>query len=207
MNNLLQVLMNSFTQQSSVDATSQKTGVKGVSVLTILSYALPLIIRFMTKNASDDDGARSLLSALNQHTSTRAMPEQIAAADTKDGAAIIRHIFGDSQESAISEIASKANVPAADVTNVLASIAPTLLSSLSAAANAGSQAQASQKKGVDLSDGIDLSDLAVIFQSTQSANSGIGGILGTLLGGAPQQTASAKDDGTALLSSLLSLMK
>ena len=206
MNNLLQVLLSSFTNQSSVDATSQKTGVKGVSVLTILSYALPLIIKFMTKNASNTNGAQSLLGALTQHRSTKAMPEQIAEADVNDGAAIMRHIFGDSEQSAVEEIATKANVPAADVTSVLASIAPTLLSSLSAAATAGSQAQANQKKGVDLSDGLDISDLAAIFQSTQSG-SGIGGILGTLLGGTTQQSASAKDDGTALLSSLLSLMK
>ncbi|MDO4413941.1 MAG: DUF937 domain-containing protein [Erysipelotrichaceae bacterium] len=206
MNNLLQVLLSSFTNQSSVDATSQKTGVKGVSVLTILSYALPLIIKFMTKNASNTNGAQSLLGALTQHRSTKAMPEQIAEADVNDGAAIMRHIFGDSEQSAVEEIATKANVPAADVTSVLASIAPTLLSSLSAAATAGSQAQANQKKGVDLSDGLDVSDLAAIFQSTQSG-SGIGGILGTLLGGTTQQSASAKDDGTALLSSLLSLMK
>ena len=207
MNNLLQVLLNSFTQQSAVDAASKKTGVKGVNVLTILSYALPLIIRYMTKNASSANGAQSLLGALSQHTSTKAMPEQIAAADTNDGAAIIRHIFGDSQDNAVNEIATKANVPAADVTSVLASIAPTLLSSLSAATTASSQAQANQKKGVDLSDGLDLSDLAAIFQSTQSSKNGIGGILGTLLGGAPQQTATANDDGTQLLSSLLSLMK
>ena len=206
MNNLLQVLLSSFTNQSSVDATTQKTGVKGVSVLTILSYALPLIIKFMTKNASNTNGAQSLLGALTQHRSTKAMPEQIAEADVNDGAAIMRHIFGDSEQSAVEEIATKANVPAADVTSVLASIAPTLLSSLSAAATAGSQAQANQKKGVDLSDGLDVSDLAAIFQSTQSG-SGIGGILGTLLGGTTQQSASAKDDGTALLSSLLSLMK
>ena len=206
MNNLLQVLLSSFTNQSSVDATSQKTGVKGVSVLTILSYALPLIIKFMTKNASNTNGAQSLLGALTQHRSTKAMPEQIAEADVNDGAAIMRHIFGDSEQSAVEEIATKANVPTADVTSVLASIAPTLLSSLSAAATAGSQAQANQKKGVDLSDGLDVSDLAAIFQSTQSG-SGIGGILGTLLGGTTQQSASAKDDGTALLSSLLSLMK
>lgn len=207
MNNLLQVLLGSFTQQSSIDATSKKTGVKGVSVLTIISYALPLIIRYMTKNASNNNGARSLLGALNQHTSTRSMPEQIAAADQNDGAKIISHIFGDSQEAAVKEIATKANVPAADVTSVLASIAPSLLSSLSAAATAGNQAQQNQKKGVDLSDGLDVSDLAAIFQSTQ-ASGGLGGILGTLLGGTANAAApAAKDDGTALLSSLLSLMK
>jgi len=50
--------------------------VKGVSILTILSYALPLIIRFLTKNASSQTGAQSLLGALTQHTSTETVSQQ-----------------------------------------------------------------------------------------------------------------------------------
>lgn len=198
--------MNSFTQQSTVDATSKKTGVSGVSVLTILSYALPLLMKFMTSNASSSTGASSLLGALTQHTSKKSMPEQIAAADQADGAKIISHILGNNEEKTVKEIASKANVSTADVTSVLSSMAPALLSSLSAATTATSQAQSNQKKGVDLSDGLDVSDLMAIFQGSQA--SGAGGILGTLLGGQTNTaSASAANDGTALLSSLLSLMK
>ena len=206
MNNLLQVLLNSFTQQSAVDATSKKTGISGVSVLTILSYALPLLMKSMTNNASSKKGAESLLGALSQHTSKKSMPEQIAAADQADGAKIIRHILGADQDSTVKEIASKANVSAADVTSVLSSMAPALLSSLSAAATATNQAQANKKKGVDLSDGLDVGDLMAIFQSSQKG--GAAGILGTLLGGQTNTaSATAASDGTALLSSLLSLMK
>ena len=198
--------MNSFTQQSTVDATAKKTGVSGVSVLTILSYALPLLMKFMTKNASSSTGASSLLGALTQHTSKKSMPEQIAAADQADGAKIISHILGGNEESTVKEIASKANVSTADVTSVLSSMAPALLSSLSAATTATNQAQSNQKKGVDLSDGLDVSDLMAIFQGSQS--SGVGGILGSFLGGQTNTaSASAANDGSALLSSLLSLMK
>ena len=205
MNNLLELLLKSMTQQSSIDAAEKKTGIKGVTVLTILSYALPLLMKALTKNASSQSGAQSLLGALAQHTSNKAMPAQISEADAVDGCKIIGHILGNDLDSSVKSIADKSGVSAGDVMKVLAIMAPALLSSISSAAKATQQAQQNQKKGVDLSDGLDVSDLVGIFQST--TNSGVGGLLGTLLGGQTQAANTAANDGTALLSSLLSLMK
>ena len=205
MNNLLQLLVSSMTQQSSINAAEKKTGIKGVSILTILSYALPLIIKAMTKNASSQNGAQSLLGALTQHTSNRAMPDQIADADVEDGTKIIRHIFGNDTQNTVNDIAKNTNTSADDVIKVLGSMAPALLSSLSAATTATANAQKKQAAGVDLSDGLDVSDLVGIFQSTTNAG-GLGGLLGSFLGGQTQQTQNT-NDGSALLSSLLSLMK
>ena len=58
MNNLLSMLLGSMTNQSSLNATSKKTGLSTRQILTILSYALPLIMRAMTKNASSASGAQ-----------------------------------------------------------------------------------------------------------------------------------------------------
>ena len=205
MNNLLELLLKSMTQQSSIDAAEKKTGIKARTVLTILSYALPLLMKALTKNASSQSGAQSLLGALAQHTSNKAMPAQISEADAVDGGKIIGHILGNDLDSSVRSIADKSGVSAGDVMKVLAIMAPALLSSISSAAKATQQAQQNQKKGVDLSDGLDVSDLVGIFQST--TNNGVGGLLGTLLGGQTQAANTAANDGTALLSSLLSLMK
>ena len=64
MNNLLGLLLGSLTQQSSVNAASKKSGLSAKTILTIISYALPLILKAMNKNASNTSGAQSLLSAL-----------------------------------------------------------------------------------------------------------------------------------------------
>lgn len=205
MSTLLQLLLKSFTQQSSIDAAEKKTGISGRQILTILSYALPLLIKFMTKNASSQSGAQSLLGALTQHTSKKAMPLQIAEANTDDGAKIIGHIFGQQQNDAVTQIAQQSGVSANDVSKVLAVMAPALLSSLSSVTTATANAQQAKKPGVDLSDGLDVSDIVGIFQSTKS--DGITGLLGSLLGGKVDTAApAAADDGTALLGSLLSLM-
>ncbi|MBQ1740481.1 MAG: hypothetical protein II042_02010, partial [Erysipelotrichaceae bacterium] len=81
-------------------------------------------------------------------------------------------------------------------------IAPALLNSLSTATNA--TAQKPQTNKVDLSDGIDLSDIAGLLgggavSNTQSSPAA--GLLGSLLGGnSSQQTANSSLD---LLGSLL----
>lgn len=206
MNTLLQLLLKSFTQQSSIDAAEKKTGISGRQILTILSYALPLIIKFMTKNASSQTGAQSLLGALTQHTNKKAMPVQIAEADQADGIKILGHIFGNQQNDAYAQIAQQSGASTADVSNVLSSLAPALLSSLSSVTTATANAQQAKKPGVDLSDGLDVSDIVGIFQSSQT--SGVTGLLSSLLGGKVDTTTQeAADDGTALLSSLLSFMK
>lgn len=205
METLLQLLLKSMSQQSSIDAAEKKTGISGVSILTILSYALPILIRFLTKNAGSQAGAQSLLGALNQHTSTKAMPQQILEADEADGQKILGHIFGDQQKQTVNEIASKSKVDPSVVLKVLAILAPVLLSSLQSVTAATANAQQAKKPGVDLSDGLDVSDLVAIFQGTQQ--SGVTGLLGALLGGkVDTSTPQAATDGTALLGSLLSLM-
>ena len=118
METLLQLLLKSMSQQSSIDAAEKKTGISGVSILTILSYALPILIRFLTKNAGSQAGAQSLLGALNQHTSTKAMPQQILEADEADGQKILGHIFGDQQKQTVNEIARQSKVDPSAVLKV-----------------------------------------------------------------------------------------
>ena len=133
------------------------------------------------------------------------MPQQILEADEADGQKILGHIFGDSEKQTVNEIASKSKVDPSVVLKVLAILAPVLLSSLQSVTAATANAQQAKKPGVDLSDGLDVSDLVAIFQGTQQ--SGVSGLLGALLGGkVDTSTPQAATDGTALLGSLLSLM-
>lgn len=215
-NSLLGLLTSTLTQQSSLNAASKKSGLSTRQILTIMSYALPLIMKAMTKNASSQTGATSLLGALTQHTSKRSVAEQIETADTADGEKIVRHIFGSDTSDMLSQIAGATGSGTQEVSSVLSSFAPALLSSLSAATTTANTAQQNKKQGIDLSDGLDVGELMTLFgggaqqQAQQQAPaSGLNSLLGAFLGGAaqPQQQAAAADDGSALLSSLLGLMK
>ena len=220
---LLSILTKSLLSDAALTALAKKTGLSSKKLKKLLPLAIPLLLKAMTSNASSQSGLQSLLGALTQHTSTKALPEQIQEADSADGGKILGHIFGGNTGSTLNSLAQQSELSEQDVGSALSNIAPALLSGLSAATSSGA------KPGFDLSDGLDMGDLMAIFGGgTQPSGGGLlsgllgggstpsvssllggsstpsmGGLLGSLLG----QSAEEKDDslnGTALLNALLS---
>ena len=179
--NLLSLLLNTLMNDSSVSALAKKTGLSSAALRKLIPLAIPLLIKFMTRNASSQAGAQSLLGALTQHTSTKALPEQIAEADTDDGSRILGHIFGSQSDAAINSLALQSGMSDQDVSSALSALAPSVLSGLTAATGTASKPQ------VDLSDGLDLSDLMGMFsglQGQQAQGGAPGGLLSGLFGNA-----------------------
>lgn len=218
---LLSMLMGTMTSNSSVEALSKKSGGSSKAIKTMLLLAIPLIIRYMTKNAKESQqGASSLLGALQQHTSTQSMTSQISNADAADGAAILGHVFGNDYNSVVQNLATQSGLSQTQASSVLQNLAPALMSGLSAATS--SVSTQSQNSGFNLSDGLDLSDIAALMgggqkpqqtsassllgslmgggSSQQSSSSGLSGMLGSLLGGG---SSSSSSSGSGLLGSLL----
>lgn len=135
------------------------------------------------------------MGALSQHTDTANIAEQIANADTQDGAAIIGHILGSEQGADIAQLAQQSGISENQVSSVLSSIAPALMSSLSAANTANVQ-QATQQSSGGLG-----SILGGLFGGSSS---GAGNLLGSLFGGGKQDDG---DDGSELLGLLMNSMK
>ena len=191
---LLSLLLGGLTSSNSVKATSKKTGLSSQLTSKLLIAAIPLLIKYMTQNASKKEGAQSLANALTQHQTTAKVPAQIKNADIVDGAKIIGHILGNDQSNVINNLSQQTGASTTEVNSLLSTIAPALLSSLATATNSANQKTSGK---VDLSDGIDLSDVMGIL-----GGSGSNSMLGSLLG-----TSNKKNDGTQLLSALLSAMK
>lgn len=181
--NLLSLLLGSMTTQSSVQSLEQKTSVSSAMIKKLLPLAIPLLIKSMTKNASDQSGAASLLGALAQHKSTKPMDNQIASADAQDGEKIIGHILGSNYSGAIGQLAQQTGMSNDQVSSVLANIAPALLSGVSAANTQA--AKPAQPAGLDL-----------------------GSLMGMFGGAAakPEQTSSQGELNGASLLSLLSAL-
>ena len=216
--NLLSLLLKSLLTDASVSALAKKTGLNAGSLKKLIPLAIPLLLKFLTKNASSESGALSLLGALSQYTNQKALSDQIDEADTEDGGKIIGHILGEQSEAVAVQLAQESGMSERDVNSALAGLAPALMSGLSAA----NQTVSSSPK-VDLSDGLDLSDLMGMFAGAQQAQaqpsgggllsgllgggSGLGGLFGSLLGSSAQQSSQENEfNGTQLLS-LLSAMK
>ena len=221
--NLLNLLLKSLLTDASVSALAKKTGLNAGSLKKLIPLAVPLLLKFLTSNASSESGALSLLCALSQHTNQKALSDQIDEADTEDGGKIINHIFGSESEDVTNQLALESGMSQRDVSSALAGIAPALMSGLSAATNSVSSAPK-----VDLSDGLDLSDLMGMFVGTQQVqqaqsqpsgggllsgllggnNAGFGGLFGSLFGSsAPQASQENEFNGTQLLSLLSSMRR
>ena len=161
--------------EGALKALAKKTGLNSKQLKKILPLALPLLLKMLTKNASEKDGALSLLGALTQHTSKKTMAQQIEEADQDDGAKIIGHILGKDSQSSLLSLSSQSGLSQKEVSSVLSGIAPALLSGLSAAtSSAGSSAGK-----VDLSDGLDLSDVVAMLGGAKPEPAGLlGGLFG-----------------------------
>ncbi|MBR1456834.1 MAG: DUF937 domain-containing protein [Oscillospiraceae bacterium] len=186
--NLLSVILKVMLADAAVSALSGKTGLSSSSLKKLLPLAIPLLLRYMTNNASTQSGALSLLGALTQHSVARSADEMFAEADEVDGGKIVNHILGDDSTRAIQTLAAESGMSTDDVTRALGGLAPALLSILSAATTSASNQSASS--------GMDLTDLLTLFggASAPASQQSVGtSLLGSLLGGTPtqqQQTSS-----------------
>lgn len=219
---LLNVLMNSMTTDDSVKELSKRSGADGAQLGQLISLALPLILQGLTNNASSSSGASSLLGALGQHNNTAPMSAQIQSADLGDGAAILNHIFGGNYGNVTGQLSQQTGLNSQQVSNALSSMAPGILSGLSAATQTAQQqnnnadlsglvqlfggqaAQSQQNTGVSSL----LGSLLGGGQPAQQQSSGLGSLLGSLFGMNPQQQQQTSGfNGSSLLSLLLGAMK
>ena len=192
--NLLSILLKALLSDGALKALSKKTGLSSKQLKKLLPLAVPLLIKALTKNASQADGAVSLLSALTQHTSKKSMDQQIEEADSEDGRKIIGHILGKDADADILTLSNQTGLNTGEVSSVLNGIAPALLSGLSAATGSAGSGK------VDLSDGLDLGDvMAMLGGAGQSS----GGLLGGLFGKKPKEEKDAGLNGGTLLELLL----
>ena len=192
---LLNVLLKALLGKTTLDALAKKTGLTSASLKKLIPLALPLLIKFLTETASTESGALSLLGALGQHSGQKALPEQISTADETDGGKILGHILGKDQDDVLSQLASGAGLGKEQVGKALGALAPALLNVLSNATG-----KVSGK--VDLSDGLDLSDLVGLLGGGKTS----GGLLG-LFGKKPKQEKDDALNGNALLQALLGAKK
>ena len=218
--NLLTMLLGSFASDASVNSLSHKTGVSSSMLTKLIPLAIPILLKALTNNASSAGGAQSLLTALGQHSNKRSMAQQIDEVDEKDGEKIVHHILGKDSDQVVRALSRETGMKDEEVTRSLGAMAPALMSALSAAATSAS------KPAVDLSDGLDFSDLCGLFSGASAAQTqnnvsnmfgsllgspqqlqpqgNGGGLLGALLGGGqPMQQPKPQNNGGSLLGALL----
>ena len=130
-------ILDSLGGSQLIDGITKQTGVSAEQTSSVLSMALPLLMGAMQKNSETEQGASSLLSALQSDKHNGSLLGSIGSllggsnTDlTSDGAGILGHLLGDKTVSIESAISAKTGVSSSSVSQILKMVAPFLMSFL-----------------------------------------------------------------------------
>lgn len=155
--NLIQGAMG----QQIVGSAAKQLGINESQAQTAVAAAVPFLLSALNKNAQGG-GAEGISNALNQHDGS--ILDNLSGflgqgGNQQDGLGILGHVLGNKQQNVESAISQQSGLNTAQVTQILALVAPIVMGYL------GKQKQ---------SEGLD--------------SNGIAGLLGGLVGGSTTQT-------------------
>ncbi len=163
---------------------SQQLGLDPAQTASAVGTALPLLLGKLGHNAAQPQGAQSLLGALQRDYAGADLGSMLgavlgggnAAGSTTgaNGAAILGHIFGGSQQTAETQLGQATGLGGQQAGQLLKLLAPLVLAYLSKQFLQQGQAPAGAAAATDLG--------ALLGQETRAAQqSGVGGLLGSIL--------------------------
>lgn len=154
-------ILNGPLGKTIINGVAGSTGQDSSKTGSVLTMALPVLMKAMQRNAATEDGANGLMGALQKHDGGildnlgDLFNGGVDSNVVQDGGKILGHVLGNKQSGIQQVIGQKAGVDAGSVGNILKVAAPILMGVL------GKQTK----------------------QSGISSGSGIGNLLGGLLGG------------------------
>jgi hypothetical protein len=205
-------LLNSDLGKTIISGVSGSTGTDQNKTSSVLTMALPVLMKAMERNASTPEGAQGLMGALNgKHDGSildnlgglfgGGVDENVKT----DGANILGHVLGQKQSGVQQVIGQKAGLDAGSVGEILKVAAPILmgvlgkqsrqnnvsnpneLSGLLGGLLGGNEAKNEQSFLESIldadGDGSVIDDVAGMVLGSSKNKGGLGGLLGGLFGG------------------------
>ena len=129
---LTSILLQSMLNDSSVKSLSKKTGASKDEVSSVLTAALPLLLKGAGQQAEDEETAESFADALDQHaeSDTEDMDVFMDNVDMADGAKILAHLLGAETESTTKKVSKKSGTSKDNTAQILTAAAPLLMTML-----------------------------------------------------------------------------
>ncbi|WP_397362815.1 DUF937 domain-containing protein [Olleya sp. R77988] len=165
-------LLNSDLGKTIISGVSGSTGTDQGKTGSLLNMALPVLMKAMERNASTPEGAEGLLGAIKGKHNGSILDNLgdlfgggVNEEVTNDGGKILGHVLGSNQQNVEKVLGEKSGLDIGSVGNILKVAAPILMGVLGKSAT----------------------------QNNVTTSSGIGDLLGGLLGGASSQGAVTKE--------------
>ena len=127
----LNSIISSLTSNNLIGEIAKKFKIDPNKIIEVIKAAIPKFLSSMQKNAGTAAGAAALSQALGNHAG------QGLGINIEDGQKILSKIFGGNLGSVISSLGKQTNTSNDQVNNILASVAPNLLSVLGKGAGTG----------------------------------------------------------------------
>lgn len=148
-------ILNSDLGKKIISGVANSTGTDTTKTSSVLTMALPVLMKGMERNASSTEGASGLLSALSSKHDGSILDNLSGLFDggvddsvKQDGAGILGHILGAKQSGIEQVIGQKSGVDSSTVAHILKIAAPLVMGMLG-----------KQKKAQNISSTSDLSGL------------------------------------------------
>ena len=128
----LTALMSAMLSEESIENLGAKAESSPEEVRSVLGSALPLLLNGANAQATNQQTAPGFLGALQQHAQDDAtnIPSFFGNVDMGDGAKIIAHLLGANTGAQTQAVAQQTGVSQAKTGNILAAVAPLLLTLL-----------------------------------------------------------------------------
>jgi hypothetical protein len=168
-----------------IDQIAAQLGVDKDTATAATREASEALVQGMQANASDQAGAASLAKAIADHAKRVAADVEkdvdIARVDTQDGEAIVKNVFGDSEEQVVNQLGGLGGGSGL-FKSLLPMLAPLIMGFLGKQA-AGASAGGSSAGPTPDDGGGGLGDLVGGLLGGDGGGGGLGDMLGGLLGG------------------------
>lgn len=205
-------LLNSDLGKTIINGVSGSTGTDQNKTSSVLTMALPVLMKAMQRNASTPQGAEGLMNALsNKHDGSildnlgglfgGGVDEEVKT----DGDKILGHVLGQKRQGVEQVLGQKSGLDAGSVANILKVAAPILMGVLGKqtrqqnvsssngigdllggmlGGSSAKQEQSFLESILDADgDGSVVDDVAGMLLGGEKKKSGLGGLLGGLFGG------------------------
>ncbi|CAA0182727.1 DUF937 domain-containing protein [Tenacibaculum maritimum] len=204
-------LLNSDLGKTIISGVAGSTGQDTGKTSSVLTMALPVLMKAMQRNATTPEGAAGLMGALKKHDGGildnlgDLFGGGVNDDVTQDGSKILNHVLGDKQQGVTQIIGQKAGIDSGSVANILKTATPLLMGVLGQQSrqnnvnnsnqlngllggllggNDTQQEQSFLEKILDADgDGSVIDDVAgMILGGGEQKSGGLGGLLGGLFG-------------------------
>jgi hypothetical protein len=204
-------LLNSDLGKQIISGVAGSTGTDSNKTGSVLTMALPVLMKAMERNTASPEGAEGLMNALNSKHDGSILDNLgglfgggVEESVKQEGAGILGHILGGKQQGVEQVIGQKAGIDASSVGNILKVAAPILMGVLGKqkkeqnvsnssdltgllggllGGSSSSNEQSFLEKILDADgDGSVIDDVAGMVLGGSEKKGGLGGLLGGLFG-------------------------